>query len=84
VSEYLRKPKSILTIAMLLAIAAISVVFVVPRYEAVARTMVTIDAQAAENALYRIGLSPAALATAGVDANGAAGVVADQIGRAHV
>ncbi|MEQ9617538.1 MAG: hypothetical protein RLN60_05830 [Phycisphaerales bacterium] len=78
-SEYLKRPRSILTIATVLAIAAVLVFFVVPKEYAIAQQPVELDAHTAETYLYRVGLGPETLAAAGVDANGAGEVVGDLV-----
>jgi len=73
-SEYLKQPKSLLMFS-LLALVLTGAFFVVPKNFAAAQQPAEIDAVTAETYLRQIGLSPANLATAGIDAAGATNAV---------
>jgi hypothetical protein len=79
-SEYLKKPRSIFSIAMALAIVTMTVFFVVPRSAAVAQSGPQLTPLEAETMLLRLGLGPDRLAAVGVDGSGAETVVNDLAG----
>jgi len=79
-SEYLKKPKSLFSIAMALAIVTVTVLFVVPRSTAVARQSGELTPLTAETMLHRLGLEPDRLAAVGIDGGGAETVVNDLAG----
>lgn len=76
-SEYLKKPRSILSIAMALAIVTITVLFVVPRSPAAAQPGGDLTPLTAETMLHRLGLGPDRLAAVGLDGSRAQTVVND-------
>jgi len=77
-SEYLTKPKSILTLSMI-ALLLLGAFLIVPKNSAVAQEPVAIDAVTAETYLRRVGLGPESFAASGIDAAGATNVINDLV-----